>query len=191
MNDFKKKFSRDSKPGGFSRGGSSRPSYGGDRGGSRGRDSRSFDAPKELFKTTCSKCRAVCEVPFRPNGTKPVYCKDCYVRDDGYTPKDSYSNKDSYVKKPYATERPAPRPQVPAEDPRIGVILKELQSLNTKLETLSTQLQSSAYASILNASAKPAPKTAPAKKTVGAKATPAKSVVKKVSKKTVKKAGKK
>lgn len=191
MNDFKKKFSRDSKPGGFSRGGSSRPSFGGDRGNSRGRDSRSFDAPKELFKTSCSKCRAICEVPFRPNGTKPVYCKDCFVRDDGYTPKDSYARKDSYGKKPYATERPASRPQAPTEDPRIGAILKELQSLNVKLETLSTQLQSSAYASILNASAKSAPRTVQAKKTVAAKATPAKSVVKKVAKKAVKKTGKK
>ncbi len=191
MNDFKKKFSRDSKPGGFSRGGSARPNYGGDRGGSRRSERGGYDAPKELFKTTCSKCRAVCEVPFRPNGTKPVYCKDCYVRDDGYTPKDSYGSKDSYTKKSYATERPAPRPQAPAEDPRIGAILKELQSLNVKLETLSTQLQSSAYASILNASVKPAPKTAPVKKSVVVKAASTKSTVKKVAKKTVKKAGKK
>lgn len=191
MNDFKKKFSRDSKPGGFSRGGSARPSYGGDRGGSRRPERAGYDAPKELFKTTCSKCRSVCEVPFRPNGTKPVYCKDCYVRDDGYTPKDSYGSKDSYGKKPYASERPAPRPQAPVEDPRIGVILKELQSLNTKLETLSTQLQSSAYASILNASAKPALKATPAKKVVVAKAAPTKPVVKKIAKKAVKKVGKK
>jgi CxxC-x17-CxxC domain-containing protein len=170
MNDFKKRFTRDSKPGGFSRDGSSRPGFGGDRGGSRPRDSRGFDAPKELFKTSCSKCRTMCEVPFRPNGTKPVYCKDCFVRDDGYAPKDSYGSKGAYGKKPYVNERSAPRPQAVAEDPRISTILKELQALNTKLETLSAQLQSSAYASILNASLDRDVKPAPLKKRVVKKA---------------------
>ncbi len=32
----------------------------------------------ERFKATCSECHAVCEVPFRPNGKKPVYCRNCF-----------------------------------------------------------------------------------------------------------------
>lgn len=32
----------------------------------------------ELFKTTCASCGNTCEVPFRPTGSKPVYCRDCF-----------------------------------------------------------------------------------------------------------------
>lgn len=55
-------FNRDKRPGGFG---------GGDRGG------RS-DGPTEMFTTTCAECRKSCEVPFRPNGEKPVYCRECF-----------------------------------------------------------------------------------------------------------------
>lgn len=43
---------------------------------------RSFDSDrggdKQMFKTTCAKCGKECEVPFKPNGSKPVYCNDCF-----------------------------------------------------------------------------------------------------------------
>lgn len=42
------------------------------------RSERSFSSEKPLFKTKCDKCQNPCEVPFRPNGSKPVYCKDCF-----------------------------------------------------------------------------------------------------------------
>ena len=35
-------------------------------------------APTERFQATCASCHAACEVPFRPNGKKPVYCRDCF-----------------------------------------------------------------------------------------------------------------
>ncbi|MGH7245829.1 MAG: CxxC-x17-CxxC domain-containing protein [Candidatus Levyibacteriota bacterium] len=34
--------------------------------------------PREMFQTICSKCGKECEVPFRPTGEKPVYCRDCF-----------------------------------------------------------------------------------------------------------------
>jgi len=33
---------------------------------------------REMFRVTCAKCGKVAEVPFRPTGCKPVYCKNCY-----------------------------------------------------------------------------------------------------------------
>ena len=53
-----------------------------EQGDSRGfgnMDSRrpSFEE-KRMFKSTCAKCGASCEVPFRPTGEKPVYCRDCF-----------------------------------------------------------------------------------------------------------------
>ncbi|MEI6378258.1 MAG: CxxC-x17-CxxC domain-containing protein [Candidatus Falkowbacteria bacterium] len=55
---------RDSGPsrGGFSRGGS----FGGDR------------EVKSMHRATCSDCGRSCEVPFKPNGTKPVFCSECF-----------------------------------------------------------------------------------------------------------------
>ena len=34
--------------------------------------------PVEMHKVTCSKCGEDTEVPFKPDGTRPVYCKECY-----------------------------------------------------------------------------------------------------------------
>lgn len=31
-----------------------------------------------LYKTQCSKCGRECEVPFRPTGEKPVFCRECF-----------------------------------------------------------------------------------------------------------------
>ena len=34
--------------------------------------------PKEMHKAVCTGCGKECEVPFKPSGDRPVYCKDCY-----------------------------------------------------------------------------------------------------------------
>lgn len=51
-------------------------------GGGRGRDSRSGGnrPPVELFKTECAECEKSCEVPFRPTTDKPVFCRDCFAK---------------------------------------------------------------------------------------------------------------
>ena len=38
------------------------------------------DAPREMHKATCADCGKECEVPFKPDGSKPVYCRDCYQK---------------------------------------------------------------------------------------------------------------
>jgi len=35
----------------------------------------------ERFKATCDECGKECEVPFKPNGRKPVLCSKCYAED--------------------------------------------------------------------------------------------------------------
>jgi len=37
-------------------------------------------APREMHKATCADCGKECEVPFKPDGSKPVYCRDCYQK---------------------------------------------------------------------------------------------------------------
>ncbi len=36
-----------------------------------------------MFKATCANCGKSCEVPFRPTGDKPVYCRDCFAKRGG------------------------------------------------------------------------------------------------------------
>lgn len=45
------------------------------RGNSRGNSGRS---DRQMYQATCAECGKTTMVPFKPNGVKPVYCKDCY-----------------------------------------------------------------------------------------------------------------
>ncbi len=53
---------------------------------SSGRDSRfGGRSPRrdlEMTKVTCSECGEKCEVPFKPTSSKPVYCSDCFSKQD-------------------------------------------------------------------------------------------------------------
>ena len=40
--------------------------------------------PREMFSATCASCGREAQVPFRPNGTKPVYCSDCFQKQRSY-----------------------------------------------------------------------------------------------------------
>lgn len=33
-----------------------------------------------LHKAICADCNKECEVPFKPSGDRPVYCKDCFSK---------------------------------------------------------------------------------------------------------------
>lgn len=40
-------------------------------------------APKPeriLYKAICADCNKACEVPFKPSGDRPVYCKECFAK---------------------------------------------------------------------------------------------------------------
>jgi CxxC-x17-CxxC domain-containing protein len=40
-----------------------------------------FDrGPREMHKISCSECGKEAEVPFKPDGTRPVYCRDCFQK---------------------------------------------------------------------------------------------------------------
>ncbi len=50
-----------------------------DRGGYGG-GSNSGSRPN-MHSATCAKCRERCEVPFKPNGKKPIFCSNCFERE--------------------------------------------------------------------------------------------------------------
>lgn len=45
--------------------------------GGRRRDN---ERPREMHKATCSKCGKEAEVPFKPDGRKPILCKECFIK---------------------------------------------------------------------------------------------------------------
>ena len=57
----------------------SKPSFGG---------KQSF-GDKPMFPAVCDTCNKGCQVPFRPTGEKPVYCRDCF----GVKPKMAHAEK--------------------------------------------------------------------------------------------------
>ncbi len=62
--------------------GESSGGYGGNGGGGGygGGGGGYSDRPREMFSATCDGCGKEARVPFRPTGTKPVYCSDCFRR---------------------------------------------------------------------------------------------------------------
>lgn len=35
-------------------------------------------APRQMYDAVCAGCNVDTQVPFQPNGSKPVYCRDCF-----------------------------------------------------------------------------------------------------------------
>jgi len=52
------------------------------RGGSGGAGGprRSFGGPREMHDAVCSDCGQQTQVPFKPSGDRPVYCRDCFQK---------------------------------------------------------------------------------------------------------------
>ena len=46
-----------------------------------------FGEKKTKFRANCAKCKRPCEVPFKPNGSKPVFCSDCFEKEHDFEPK--------------------------------------------------------------------------------------------------------
>ncbi len=68
-----------------------RDNRGGHRGG-RGFGSRG-GGPRQMHHAVCSKCNQDCEVPFRPTGSKPVFCSNCFEKKGGRGGDDRFSSR--------------------------------------------------------------------------------------------------
>jgi len=135
---FMKNYQRKS-PGGHRRGPSS-------HGGAHARNN-SFGGPRELHKARCSKCNANCTVPFKPNGSKPVLCRECFRGNDGGFQKKSFGDRPAFGRsngrsfgkpafnKPSFDRRPA--------GPNLK---KEMDEMNKKLDRILYLLNKNAPA---------------------------------------------
>ena len=75
---------RRSERGFGSRDSGSRERFGGPSFNRSGRDSPRRESSLEMHSAICAKCGKECEVPFRPSGSKPVYCSNCFKKSDNF-----------------------------------------------------------------------------------------------------------
>ena len=75
----------DNRQSGGRGGGGGRGGFGGRGGGGFGGGGRGGDRGRpEMHRATCADCGNNCEVPFKPTGNKPVYCNNCFKREDSF-----------------------------------------------------------------------------------------------------------
>ena len=100
-------------------------SYGGGSGGAwkRGNAGGSDERP-DMHPATCSSCGAACEVPFKPNGKKPIFCRNCFKKGEGANQRYDRSS--------------APGKPAYVSTPRTGTegIEKQLKALNEKMDLI-------------------------------------------------------
>ncbi len=166
-------------------------SFGGD---SRSTDSRNYNpkdrAPRETksYPATCSNCGAACDVPFRPDGVKPVLCRDCFAKKGPAT--NMATSRDRFTQNEQRGHQPAPivatveisqiSKQLIALEAKVNQILeliKASEKLATTLPELIEETLEKPKKVVKKATPKPAAKKAPAKKVA------AKKAVKKIAKK--------
>ena len=144
--------------GGNRGGGGGGRDFGGNRGGGGG--GRDFGGERVMHEATCADCGGKCEVPFRPTGSKPVFCSECFEKEGNNT----------------NTNRRAPAG--PDHSDAIDALTKKLDRILRILEIAHPPkehvIEKKAEKKAKKSDEKPEAKKAPAKKKAVAKKAPAK-----------------
>lgn len=83
-------------------------------------------------QATCSDCGKVCQVPFRPNGKKPVFCTDCF------------GAKKGAGMPTHTSAAPALEQRSQTRDTRIDELKSELSAMHAKLDRLIQTIEAAA-----------------------------------------------
>lgn len=86
---------------------------------------------KPMFPAVCAACGNNCEVPFKPNGRKPVMCSNCFVK-EGSSDRPSFGGD---RERPMRSERPS------YSAPGDGNIAQQLKDINDKLDAIIEAMQ--------------------------------------------------
>ena len=90
---------------------------------------------KTINKATCSSCGNTCEVPFKPNGKKPIYCNDCYRKDNSSFPDKKSHGFNKYTDsnhQKFRSENRAPSITLEQINKKLDLVLEQLNSLQSK-----------------------------------------------------------
>lgn len=113
----------------FDGGGSSRPNFGGR---SFQREGGRDGGQTQMFQATCADCHKPCEVPFRPSGDKPVYCKECFMkRREGASRAEGQRDTGS---RDFQKRGAFPAPQ--GAGVRLDDLKRQMDAMNVKLDTI-------------------------------------------------------
>ncbi len=98
-------------------------------------DSSSKMTPKgfELHQAICAKCGQECDVPFKPTGNKPVYCRSCFRENEGSAEPRGRSNDFERNAPSRDRFRDAPQRSSPSSD--------DLEKINRKLDKIMRALK--------------------------------------------------
>ncbi len=127
-------YSRNKSTGGFNKGyGKFGGGFGEKKGGYAPRKSSFGDKPM-AHDAICDVCHKPCRVPFKPNGSKPVLCTNCFKKDRGaessYSGKRSFAGRDERVPGAFGSGRPADNGKIEARlaaiEAKVDRILKAL-----------------------------------------------------------------
>jgi CxxC-x17-CxxC domain-containing protein len=92
-----------------------------------------------VFKTICDTCHKACEVPFKPNGKKPVFCDECFkhMREPAMVEGAYVRRKDKTIfDAPDNFVQPNSLSQATDTNSTIMQLKRELSSANAKLDKL-------------------------------------------------------
>lgn len=98
------------------------------------RDSgRSSFEKRTMHKVICDKCGQSCEVPFKPTEGKPVYCRDCFRKEE--SPRQESRSS-------YGSSRREFRPRHESSESRqeSDKLAAEFQQINAKLDKILEML---------------------------------------------------
>jgi CxxC-x17-CxxC domain-containing protein len=86
-----------------------------------------------MYKAICDDCGAPCELPFRPSGEKPVFCRDCFGKAGGG--KSVQRGNDSFRdrREDGFHEKRREEPNAPA---CTGISQEQFDALNGKLDKI-------------------------------------------------------
>jgi len=149
-----------------------------------GNFNRSFNrgrrSDNRMYSAVCDKCGRDCQVPFKPTGSKPIYCSQCFEEQSGNSDRRRSSFRDDRRSAPRNNYRRSYSPR----SNNGGGNNQFLTNLTKKVEHLSSQLDQ--IIKLLSVS-KPKSKTEVKTKTKIKKSKPKVKKVKKATKKKSKK----
>ncbi len=99
-------------------------------------------AKTTMHKTVCDACHKPCEVPFKPNGQKQVFCDACFAKTRQTETSDYVRRKDKTVfdgpdsGKPFQTSETFTSSIATPGDAKIAELKREINSVNAKLDKL-------------------------------------------------------
>lgn len=102
------------------------------RSDSRDWNPRRSSDEREMFEAVCDNCGKNCKIPFRPTGSRPVYCSDCFEKGNNtpgnFEPRNSESRDSRELRN---TQQPQHSAQIQELNAKLDRILELLSPSST------------------------------------------------------------